>query len=201
MIAVAYIYWSWLLLKLCGIEVQIIPARYINLEIYALLFSCHPNNWLPRRVHDGGRCGTFDSVMLNTSIARCDFTLHTSVIMVTDNIPSRPSYRIPLPSDVFWDQRRNLDRSAARTCLDCQLMTVFKTVWIISLTDNWFSVLINIKSNFPISDQERQIKHILNRLRKIFGIDDQLEEIDRSILVLQDRCKLGIVSSILNDKR
>lgn len=80
-------------------------------------------------------------------------------------------------------------------------MTVFKTVWIISLTDNWFSVLINIKSNFPISDQERQIKHILNRLRKIFGIDDQLEEIDRSILVLQDRCKLGIVSSILNDKR
>jgi hypothetical protein len=80
-------------------------------------------------------------------------------------------------------------------------MVVFKTVWIISLTDNWFSVLINIKSNFPISDQERQIKHILNRLRKIFGIDDQFKEIDRSILVLQDRCKLGIISSILNDKQ
>lgn len=49
-------------------------------------------------------------------------------------------------------------------------------------TDDGLSIFLDFERTFAISDQEREVKQVLDRLRKIVRVDDESEKIHGAIL-------------------
>lgn len=49
-------------------------------------------------------------------------------------------------------------------------------------TDDGFPIFLDLERTFTISDQEREVKQVLDGLRKIVRVDDESEKIHGTIL-------------------
>jgi hypothetical protein len=50
------------------------------------------------------------------------------------------------------------------------------------LTYDWFSVIVNFKGTKPVSDEEREIKYVFNRLCEVVWVDYKAEKVHRTRL-------------------
>ena len=50
-------------------------------------------------------------------------------------------------------------------------------------TDHGFAILLDLKRAFAVPDQKREIKQVLDRLRKVVRIGDESEKVHGSVLL------------------
>jgi hypothetical protein len=72
----------------------------------------------------------------------------------------------------------NFDQTRARVCVCERERGVKKN----ARTDDGFPIFLDFERTFAISDQEREVKQVLDRLRKIVRVDDESEKVHGTIL-------------------
>lgn len=51
------------------------------------------------------------------------------------------------------------------------------------LTYDWFSVIVDFEGTKPVSDEEREVKYVFNRLCEIIGVYYKAEEVHSTRLL------------------
>lgn len=59
-------------------------------------------------------------------------------------------------------------------------------------TDDRFSILLDFERTFAIPDQKREVKQVLDRLRKVVRVDDESEKVHGAVLLHEQ------VSNLIN---
>lgn len=68
---------------------------------------------------------------------------------------------------------------------------------LVKRTNDGFPILLDFERTFAIPDQEREVKQVLDRLRKVVRVDDESEKVDGAVLLHEQISNLKLRARIL----